>query len=72
MDTSPEACLPALEVRELSVGFGQTTVIERLSFEVPRGSALAIVGPNGAGHSVLARALIGALPHEGTIRLWDL
>jgi ABC-type cobalamin/Fe3+-siderophores transport system ATPase subunit len=59
-------------VRELSVGFGQTTVIERLSFEVPRGSALAIVGPNGAGNSVLARALIGALPHEGTIRLRDL
>ena len=70
MDTSTEARLPALAVRELSVGFGQTVVIERLSFEVPRGSALAIVGPNGAGKSVLAKALIGALPHEGTIR-WE-
>jgi zinc transport system ATP-binding protein len=45
-------------------------IIEGLSFEVAHGSALAIVGPNGAGKSVLARALIGALPHEGTIR-WE-
>jgi zinc transport system ATP-binding protein len=46
------------------------TVIERLSFEVPHGSALAIVGPNGAGKSVLAKALIGALRYEGNIQ-WE-
>jgi zinc transport system ATP-binding protein len=60
----------ALDVRNLSVGFDRTSVIERLSFQVPRGSALAIVGPNGAGKSVLAKALIGALPHAGTIS-WE-
>jgi zinc transport system ATP-binding protein len=63
-----EARLSALEVRNLTIGFDRITVIERLSFDVPRGSALAIVGPNGAGKSVLAKALIGALPHAGTIR----
>ena len=60
----------ALDVESLSVGFDHAAVIERLSFEVQHGSALAIVGPNGAGKSVLARALIGALPHEGTIK-WE-
>jgi zinc transport system ATP-binding protein len=70
MDISTERGALALEVSNLSVGFDQIVVIERLSFGVPRGSALAIVGPNGAGKSVLAKALIGALPHEGTIR-WE-
>ncbi|MGB8297807.1 MAG: metal ABC transporter ATP-binding protein [Polyangia bacterium] len=70
MDVSAEKGAPALEVSNLSVGFDQIAVIERLSFAVPRGSALAIVGPNGAGKSVLAKALIGALPHEGTIK-WE-
>ena len=70
MGGSVEAHPPALAVKNLTVGFDQIAVIERLSFEVPRGSALAIVGPNGAGKSVLAKTLIGALPHEGTIA-WE-
>jgi ABC-type Mn2+/Zn2+ transport system ATPase subunit len=61
---------PALEVSNLVVRFDRTTVIERLSFEVPSGSALAIIGPNGAGKSVRAKALIGALKHEGDVR-WE-
>jgi zinc transport system ATP-binding protein len=65
-----EARRPALEVEGLSVGFGRTKVLERLSFAVPHGSALAIVGPNGAGKTVLVKALIGALPYDGTIR-WE-
>ncbi len=38
------------------------------SFVVPRSTSLAVIGPNGAGKTVLFKALIGALPHEGTIR----
>ena len=70
MSNSVEARFPALTVVNLSVDFDRTNVIEKLSFEVTHGSALAIIGPNGAGKSVLAKALIGALPHEGTIR-WE-
>jgi zinc transport system ATP-binding protein len=58
----------ALQVEHLAVRFGSTEVIHDLSFTVPRGSSLAIIGPNGAGKTVLFKALIGAVPHEGTIR----
>ena len=58
----------ALEVEGLSVRFGESIVFDALSFEVPRGSSLAIIGPNGAGKTVLFKALIGALPHEGSVR----
>jgi len=58
----------ALEVADLTVRFGATTVLDRLSFEVPRATSLAIIGPNGSGKTVLFRALVGALPHDGQIR----
>ena len=57
-----------LEVEALTVGFGKSSVLTDLSFGVPGGSALAVIGPNGSGKTVLFRALIGALPHRGTIR----
>ena len=56
-----------LEVRDLAIRLGRVQVFSGLNFSVPRGAALAIVGPNGSGKTVLLRALIGALPFEGTI-----
>jgi zinc transport system ATP-binding protein len=61
----------ALEVERLSVRFGTATVLDALSFDVPCGTSIAIIGPNGSGKTVLFKALIGALPHEGEIRWGD-
>lgn len=58
----------ALEVEGLSVSFGRTVVLRDLSFIVPEGSSLAIIGPNGSGKTVLFKALIGAVPYGGAIR----
>jgi zinc transport system ATP-binding protein len=57
-----------LEVNDLSIRFGRTRIFSGLSFTVPAGSALAIVGPNGSGKTVLLKALIGAIPYAGTLR----
>lgn len=59
---------PILEVADLSVAFGRTTVLRGVTFSVEAGSALAVIGPNGAGKTVLFRALIGAIPSNGTVR----
>jgi len=58
----------ALEVEHLSVGFGRIDVLHGLSFAVPDRGALAVIGPNGSGKTVLFRALIGAIPHRGAVR----
>jgi zinc transport system ATP-binding protein len=54
-------------VERLSVSFGRHAVLQDLSFRVAQGDCLAIIGPNGSGKTVLFKALIGALPHEGRI-----
>src|SRR4029079_2714896 len=57
-----------LDVSNLSVAFGSTSVLHHLNFSVERGTSLAILGPNGAGKTVLFKALIGAIPFEGGVR----
>ncbi len=60
----------ALEVERLSVSFGDQRVLEDLTFAVPRRGAVAVIGPNGSGKTVLFRALIGAVPYTGSVR-WE-
>lgn len=57
-----------LTVDNVSIRFGRTEILRNLSFSVPAGSALAVIGPNGSGKTVLFRALIGAIPHDGSVR----
>ena len=58
---------PLLEVRELSVAFRQggvaTTVVDRVSFTLARGGALALVGESGSGKSVTAQSIVRLLPY---------
>jgi zinc transport system ATP-binding protein len=58
----------ALDVTHLSVSFGDTRILDDLSFRVEVGTTLAVIGPNGSGKTILFRALIGALPTGGTVR----
>jgi zinc transport system ATP-binding protein len=57
-----------LEVNHLAVSFDDTVILADLNFTVARGASLAVIGPNGSGKTVLFRALIGAIPYQGTIR----
>jgi zinc transport system ATP-binding protein len=56
-----------LVVSGLTIRFGARAILRDLDFQVTRGTALAILGPNASGKTVLFRALIGALPYHGTI-----
>jgi microcin C transport system ATP-binding protein len=57
--------LPLLDVRELSVAFrdgmGTTSVVDRISFRLERGRALALVGESGSGKSVTALSIVRLL-----------
>ena len=57
-----------LEVQDLSIAFGERTVVERLNFTLERGKTLGIVGESGSGKSVSTLALMGLLPKNATVR----
>jgi zinc transport system ATP-binding protein len=57
-----------LSVRDLTVALDGRTILQGISFDLARGTNLAIIGPNGSGKTVLLRCLLGILPYSGTIR----
>jgi branched-chain amino acid transport system ATP-binding protein len=61
-----------LEVRDLRAGYGPTVVLDGISFSVPAGGTLAVLGRNGVGKTTLLATLMGLTTmHQGTIRLGD-
>ena len=61
-----------LEVRNLTKSFGDRVLIDDLSFSMPKGAIVGIIGANGAGKSTLFKMLSGAeLPDSGEIELGD-
>jgi sulfate-transporting ATPase len=59
-----------IEFIDVTKGYGEKLLIDKLSFRVPAGAIVGIIGPNGAGKSTLFRMLTGKQqPDSGTIRL---
>ena len=62
---------PVIEVRDLSVAFGDRLALEDVSLEVAEGEILGILGPNGSGKTTLLRAILGQIrPLAGTVRVF--
>jgi len=60
-----------LSVEDLAVRYGPQTVLEGVSFQVPRGSVFALLGRNGSGKSSLVRCALGLQkPARGGVRLF--
>ena len=61
---------PHITVEDLRIGWGSRVLMEHVSFQVPRGSTLAILGGSGSGKSTLLRYLIGLeRPLAGRIQI---
>ncbi len=57
-----------IEVRDLTIGYGDHVVLERINFQVRRGEVFAILGASGSGKSTLLKHLIGLYqPMEGDV-----
>ncbi|MHB1286560.1 MAG: energy-dependent translational throttle protein EttA [Leptospirales bacterium] len=59
-----------IEFKDVSKGYGDRLLIDRLSFSVPPGAIVGIIGPNGAGKSTLFRMITGKeSPDQGELKI---
>ncbi|MBR2667841.1 MAG: metal ABC transporter ATP-binding protein [Oscillospiraceae bacterium] len=56
-----------LKISDLSVTIGESTILHDVNLHLHCGEICALIGPNGAGKSTLFRAILGQIPHGGSI-----
>ena len=52
---------PALELKDIYAGYGETEILHGINLSVNIGEIVAIIGPNGAGKSTARKAILGLL-----------
>jgi ATP-binding cassette ChvD family protein len=61
-----------VETEHLRKGYGDTLLIDDLSFRLPRGGIVGVIGPNGAGKTTLFRMITGQeKPDSGALRVGE-
>lgn len=53
-----------LDIRNLKVAFGTTTILEDVSLTVKKGERVGLIGANGAGKTTLFKTILGSLPAD--------
>ena len=56
-----------VEARNLSVRYGAKTAVDDLSFSIPKGRVVGLLGHNGAGKTTLMKAMVGLKKGEGEL-----
>lgn len=68
--TAGDATRPAVEVRNLTMAYGDLVLMERITFDVPRAKVMVVMGGSGCGKSTLLKYLIGLkdpAPDQGEV-----
>jgi len=64
---------PLVVVSHLSKKYGDTTVVDDVSFEIAQGECLGVIGPNGAGKTTTIRMCLGlSVPDGGSVTAFGL
>ena len=61
----PDPTPPLLELRDVTFGYAERPVLDKLSLHIPRGKVTALVGPMGGGKTTTLRVM------GGQLRVWS-
>ena len=64
---STAAAGPLLDVRDLNVYFGESHILQGVSFGVKRGGITGLLGRNGVGKTTTLRGILGLVPRTGSV-----
>lgn len=59
------------KISNLSVTIGRQKILTDINLHIHCGELTAVIGPNGAGKSTLLKAILGVIPHSGSILFTD-
>ena len=63
---------PLVEARNLSVSYGAKRAVDDVSFVIPKGRVVGLLGHNGAGKSTLMKAMVGLTQAQGSLSVLGL
>src|SRR5512136_1371141 len=70
--SGPRLGVMVIEAKNVSKGYGDRILFERLDFALPPGGIVGVIGPNGAGKTTLLKMIIGtAEPDTGTFKIGE-
>ena len=63
---------PVIEIKNLSLNYGEIKVLEDINLSIPENSFVSIVGPNGAGKTTLMKILLGLIKQtSGDVKIFN-
>lgn len=73
IQSNPAKCseLCCTKIEHFNVRFSNTSILEEVNLHIHCGELTAIIGQNGAGKSTLLKAMLGEIPHAGTMSFFD-
>ncbi|KGF10757.1 hypothetical protein HMPREF1633_08870 [Tissierellia bacterium S5-A11] len=63
--------MTALSIKNLTFSYGDQDLLRDLSMEVQKGDLALLLGENGSGKSTLLKCILGLLPYQGQIKIFD-
>ena len=61
-----------ISARNLSKRYGRNIAVDSVSFDIPAGRIVGLIGPNGSGKTTTLKAALGLVPFEGELKVLGL
>ncbi|MGH8030477.1 MAG: ABC transporter ATP-binding protein [Arenimonas sp.] len=61
-----------ISARNLSKHYGRNVAVDSISFDIPAGRIVGLIGPNGSGKTTTLKAALGLVPFEGELKVLGL
>ena len=61
-----------VSAKGLTRRYGKTIAVDNITFDIPAGRIVGLIGPNGSGKTTALKAILGLSPFEGELKVLDL